>query len=131
MRSVGRRLLIPVGVSAVVLVAAGRAIGAPDWQGAQDFLLGSFPTQAGAVAAAQIAVWTAVGLLLAANLLVAASDLRAGALTLLRHRRQRGLAVLAAGVLLLGIGLTRHLQGGYQMCCGGVDEARGVGRLVK
>ena len=126
-----RRLLFPIGVSVVVLAAASRAIGTPDWQGAQDFLGGSFHTQAGAVAAAQIVVWTAVAMLLATNVFAAASDVRAGAVAVLRRRRQRGLAILAAGVLLLGIGLTRHFQGGYEMCCGGVEDARSVGGLVK
>jgi len=126
-----RRLGGPLAVSVGMLIAASRALGSPDVADAQDFLVGSFHGYVGALAAAGLLVWIGVVGLLAFNVLSAARAVSGGVVSVLRERRRRSLAVLATGLLILGMGLLRHQSGDYAMCCGKVDDARNTVNLIK
>ena len=117
-----RRILRPLLLSALLLGAALRAIGLPDLTAAADFLQNPYPTMAGAIAAVETVVWLLAAILIVFNVVAAIPPARSG-MQLLRTRRQRALAVLAVGAMVLAMGVVRHVASKSDMCCGSLQEA--------
>ncbi len=124
------RALWAVAIAITLVVAATRAVGVPDFAAVSDFFTGNYPTSTGALASAEVLIWVAVAVI-ALNMVRAAAmaEVRS-AVQILRQRRQRGIVVLLAGGLLLGVGLARHTTSDYSMCCGSVGEAKTVTQLL-
>jgi hypothetical protein len=103
----GRRLLVPLLVTGLQVVAAALALGAPDLAQAAGFMTGGVPTQGGAIAVLQVVLW-------AVALAAFGTSLNAGmrrAAHVAQQRRARHLwggAVLLAGTCVLLAGAMHH-----------------------
>lgn len=122
-RRVPFQLLIPLPAGVVQLVLARVVLGTPDWPVVGDFLFSNRPTGAGGVAAAQAVLWLVVVIALLAAVVAGVRALVSGG------RRGRGVswsvAVVLAGMIILGAGATRHEQRMSPSLSGGsLQEAR-------
>ncbi len=116
-----RRLAL-VGPPAVLAAALALVTGWPDPRGALGLLTGNTVTSESEVAFLALLCWVVVAGLLVAGLAGAARDRPRSTAGV---RRWRPLALLVAGVALLGIGFARH-HAAYQVCCSTVDTAQQV-----
>ena len=120
---IGRRAL-SLAVGFAQLAAALVVLGLPGWAGALDFFVSPQPTVASALAASRL---TASLLALAMFAWALSGAARAALGTVGRRRRQNlaGAAVLALGLLILGVGVARHLGAAtVALGPGSVQEAR-------
>lgn len=107
-----------------LVLAASRAIGRPDVTVAAGFFTGAYPTGSGALAASEVLIWVVLLVLCLSILRVGLLVEIRSAVEALKERRRRALIVLAAGVLLLSVGVVRHTTSDYTMCCGNLNESR-------
>ena len=119
-------LLMTVGL----VLAAVVAIGAPDLGLAGSFLGGSYPTEAASLALVGLILWV---LIAAAALAMITGSLRAVSDSeQLRHRSTRAGVMLAAGLLVLGMGIFHRHTAGYSICCGsGAQQLQEASQLAR
>jgi hypothetical protein len=104
-----RRVVPPLVVTGLQLLAALLALGKPDLGQVVGFMTGGVPTPAGAVAVLQFLLWLVVLSAFAASLWLGVRRTAAAA----RQRRTRHLwggAVLGAGLCVLMAGVLHHLS---------------------
>ncbi len=117
-------LTAAVVVATVQLVSAYVVLGRPDLRVAMDFLVGTQPTMAGSIAAAQLVLWIAVVVALAGVLVAVVT----GAATVIGSARRAtawSLAVLGIGLVILVAGAAHRAGAGSDSISGGsLQEAR-------
>jgi len=118
----GTRALVALGLAAAAWIVLGR----PELRPAADFLTGSSPSFAEALAALQVIIW----LLVALTLLWTVLGIARTTVSRVRPRRPQtvwGGAVLTAGMLIMLVGLSHH-QSATTVSLGGgsLAEARGL-----
>ncbi len=115
-----RRQLLILLLVAGELVLAGVALHLPDIGAAGGFFGGGYPTAVTTLAACTLLIWSA---LLVSALVLAVRALRhlpAG----VRSARLLVALMVAVGAAVLCVGLVRHLNASYSMCCGSISQAR-------
>jgi hypothetical protein len=121
--------LASAAVSALLVAASALTLGLPHLTMAGDFLSGSFPTMASAVAFLSLLCYTvvlgAVAVVVVGGMQMAARGRRVGPTT-------RASALVLAGVVLLGLSLANRAAGGGTFCCGGgAQQVREVVALAR
>ena len=125
-----RGVLVAGVVGCAVLVAASViTLGAPDPALAGQFLTGSYPTMASAIALCSLICYGCVALTLLV-VLIAALQPEAGWWR--RGRALRAAALVLVGAVLLGLSLAGRAETGGGICCGGgqqqIQEAASLAR---
>jgi hypothetical protein len=117
-------LVVAVVVASVQLVSAYAVLGRPDLPVAMDFLVGTQPTMAGSIAAAQVVLWIALVVALA-GVLVAVVTGTATMIGTARRATAWSLAVLGVGLVILVAGAVHRAGAGSDSISGGsLQEAR-------
>lgn len=120
------RLALPLFLVTCCAGAAWIALGAPDFGAVANFEGGSYPTQAGALAAVILLAWVpivAVGVAILV-LMGRAAWLGAEAKEWARKRRMAVSLVLVVGAVVLTVGLGRHFMSTPPLHGGSVNKAQ-------
>ena len=116
-----RRVVYPVVMATVLVIAALRTMGSPDLTAAGNFVRNSEATQSAAIAVVTVILWLVLGLFCTVMVVAAVREARSAA-EALRHRRQRAVGVVLVGLLLLGVGVWRHTASSYTVTGGSVQD---------
>jgi hypothetical protein len=122
-------VLAGIGAGGVLLAASLIALGLPDFGLAGQFLSGSYPSVASAVAFLSLLCYAVV---LAAVVMALAGALRLTAGGKGVSRSVRDAALVLAGVILLSLSVVNRVDTGGGICCGGgaqqIREAASLAR---
>lgn len=112
-----RRMLLPLTITGLQLIAALCTLRLPDPGEVGRFLGGGVPTTSGALAALELLLWLIVLVMLGLSLWFAVRHLAASARGRARH--VWGGAALLTGLLVLSAGLVHHMGGAPVTMAGG------------
>lgn len=115
-----RRLLPPLLVPAVQLVAALMLLGRPDLGAAYHFITSTQPTAADVASASELVVWFLILLACVAGAGLGI-ELRTDAFSADR-RKLWAATVIASGILVLSVGTVRHLTASHFTLAGGTVQ---------
>ena len=123
------RALAGLGMGGVLLVTSVIALGPPDLGAAGQFLSGSYPSMASALAFLSLLCY---GVVLTAVTVALVRALRTAAGGRGISRGVRAIALVLAGVILLSLSVVNRVDTGGGICCGGgaqqIQEAASLAR---